>query len=253
MKEFNRGLKTYYIVLSAREDGVFDSVPSAEDIYSALSWSDEIQSQKIWLSDAFAAGFVYKPIDFDIMNIETQEDYKLFKKIKAAKYIEIEVLKLYSTAENLLKALSQKIVKIKGEYIYSPASDIENPFSKYIEPSDVNPLKIKLEKGERIGFYLAADIEENYFEGKKINICGEDFDVVSVKHEPEFSRVRTVLTTRVETTAYLKNGENEGDIFRLLYDNSLKKQFFAAGSIISKESFNFEKLTYPFLPFMLNY
>lgn len=253
MKEFDCGMKAYYIVLSAREDCVFENIPYADNLYNELSDVDELKSQKIMLSDAFAAGFVYKPISFDILNIETQEDYKLFKKIKAAKYIEADVLKIYTTANDLLKALSEKILSVKGEYIYSPASDIENPFSKFIEPSDINPIKIKLEKGEQLGFYLAADIDESYLMGRILNICNEPLEVVDVKTVPMFSRHSCVLTTRVETSVYLKDKQDTEDIFRLFYDDSDKKQFFAAGSVISKKNLEFDKLSKPFLPFILYY
>lgn len=66
----------------------------------------ELQGEKnIYISDLFPSNFLYKPISLEQIYVNSDDEYKMLKKLKKAKYIEKSILDRVSSGEEVVKML----------------------------------------------------------------------------------------------------------------------------------------------------
>lgn len=241
----------YSVSIKAAGDYIAQKLPCSMDVFCSLSSLLKTDNQKPFLSDCFAQGFVYKPLSYDTARLCTREEYKLFKKIKSAKYEQLELIRQGFSVDSIPSLVADRRIKVRDGHIYSALFDFSLPFSKCIEPSSRDPIKIAIKKDGIMDFYISSETPIEHLCGKKIKLCDFDFDIVKIqKLERKYSQ-KYMLTATLETSFF--DADFAGaEIFRLSYDKKEKKQYFSAGSIFSFDVFSqIEKLSASFLPFFL--
>ena len=217
------------------------SFPKADDIAESIvrSFSGH---KVISVSDLFPHGFVYKPYLYDSMIVDGDENYRKLKKIKAAKYISLELLKNYRDGSELFRKLNTNAAGIPFEhgykYIVSGLDQVDE--AEYFNPRKKNPYETVMVPNGQYYIYLciAGEVRESYLKGKTFWIA---------------AGMRFVLQGDLPAEAARNIAAFEKAVFRCKYDPVRKRQYINAGSVLSMEDYPsiYQSETTAILPYAL--
>lgn len=117
------------------------SVFNSQEIYKTLvKMCPEFQKIKgLCISDMFLPGFLYKPLLFEQVYAQSDDEYKVLKKVKKVKYIDKDLLDRLQTGADLVKML------MRGEAVL---------MKEYICDAMKNRIEFQILKGSEVEFYI---------------------------------------------------------------------------------------------------
>ena len=234
------------------------SFPKSDDIAESIvrSFSGH---KVISVSDLFPHGFVYKPYIYDSMIVDGDENYRKLKKIKAAKYISLALLKNYRDGSELFRKLNTNAAGIPFEhgykYIVSGLDQVDE--AVYFNSGKKNPYETVMVPNGQYDIYLctAGEACESYLKGKTFSINGNRFDVAETVNisRPIAAGMRFVLQGDLPAEAVRNIAAFEKAVFRCKYDPVRKRQYINAGSVLSMEDYPsiYQSETTAILPYAL--
>ena len=238
--------KAFRIKLKAQSDMTVERPFCARDVYNALlKMNTDLKGQeKVLISDVFSAGFVYKPICLDLAELMTDSQFKLMKKIRKAKFIDRKLLQETRTAMDLIGALEDGRVRIKGAYICRALSEDKIAYEETAVPSRGNSSSIRVRRGAELEFYIKGQggtVEQleqmQYIDIPEGSFSERRFSIESTKDTDAGGQSASLAV--IEADAWIVNSGSlkvtgDDSCFRVGL-NAGKQVFFKAGSTFTEE------------------
>ena len=261
--EYTNELYCYRVRISAKENYIVPKLFSAKDIYQYLCQHLNLPSAShLFISDMFSAGFICKPISFDNVTAESDNDYKILKKIKSAQYIDCNLLADTVDGLHLIRKISSGTAAIKDGYIYPVYEGFSLCFTPYKDDTNSNPFVINIFAGGLLDFYICAPFAliEQIANLCTIEINGCQFDMLSFDsttnslggNEAYFITTDTAVNPYTSITPLdLSDSTTPSSKFRLKYDAFLNVQKFRRGSVFIAEDNVFSADANTFNPYYI--
>ena len=217
----------YRLILHPARECFVSGLPSAKAVYRAVS--GDLNNGPVWISDMFFRGYVYRPICFDLTKINGDGEYRILKRIKAARYIQEDLLAGGCSGTVLLgKILSGEVLVdngiIRGRYDRLP------PVKREIHPEIEDSVVYRLEQGTECEVYIGSDENiRSILDGRELQVDGNGFEVADVREIGNERTERFFLLADCAVEPGLVIGEESSGIFRLRCTD--EGQFIRAGSV----------------------
>lgn len=243
----------FRLILKPQKNIFIHKLPSATDIFSSLE--KDCKMRTMWISDLLPCEYVYKPLVYDLIDIHTDDEYKVLKRIKQAKYVHNSIW----TKDNRANFLIQNVLagEIVIEHGCIKPAFYQNRFrlKKEIHPEYHNPIVYNIDETERFEVFFGSDLETKYNICRKriFEIAGNRFEIVSVESIVQNASTLMVLQSDGQIRENYKIEADSKSVFRVRYDMGTRIQYIKSGSVIDKDDCttgNEQIVLYPYVTFM---
>lgn len=225
----------FKLVIRSKQEHVVHRLPVAGDVFAALK--SEGQHESMWISDVFLHAYVYKPLLFDLADIHTDEEYKVLKNLKKARYIHSSLLDTENSATALIKHIHSGEIVVRGEYI-EPAFLTETQLlKKEMHPEMEDPIVFQVKKHTTFDIYVGCDTESRAkICGKKaLQLAGNEYEILSAETVTQEKKAFAVLQADGVADADCRIAKDSRSVFRVRYDAAHHTQYVKAGSVLEKD------------------
>ena len=200
------------------------SVFNNQEIYKTLvEMCPEFQKIKgLCISDMFLPGFLYKPLSFEQVYAQSDDEYKVLKKVKKAKYIDKVLLDRLQTGADLVKML------MRGEAVL---------VKEYICDAMKNRIEFQILKGSEVEFYIMLPQDG----AKQLSLLrerkseGAAFDITCLKECENRRTASYVLQAAMRVGKHVVIQQESASVFRTRYCEKDRCQYLKEGSVFSPE------------------
>lgn len=228
--QFSENETLHCITLQPETEFFAAGLPRAEALFPALAAL--LGADCLRLSDLLPENFLYKPLSFDCMTVQNDEDYRLLKQIKAAAYLQKQLFHSCPTGDALLAAFRQGRAVMTEDRIHAPDCSPMLP-RREIHPEFSAPVVCRFSTALRFHLYIGTEAAENLsglttltVGQYRFTVCGEQ----TILHTEQPNACR-VLQAAYRTQPEFCVGRNDRSAFR--YVLTEKGQYFRAGSVFS--------------------
>lgn len=243
-----KNTECYKLVLKPKRECFVSEMPTADEIYKSLF--KNIRYNTVWLSDMLLQNFLYKPLSLDTLEISDDDEYKIFKNIKAAKYIHTDIWD--KDQRVLLQDIKSGEIVVDEDYIYSA---LDNRFSKpkvKIYPRYMNPIVYQFDKSTIFDVYIgsSAELKRNVCQSKALKISENIYEIVEIENLNQNIGDVFVLQADYKVNESFKIESDSSSVFRVRCEEEC--QYFKHGSVFDiKDSIdtNNTQVVYPYVIF----
>lgn len=240
-------------MLRSKKDFFVHRLPSAKEVFTSLK--NFCDKEPVWISDLFPHDYLYKPLVFDLVEIHNDDEYKVLKKIKQARYIHADVWKEDRKGKSLIHNILDGEIVVDNEFISPVLYRRSMDLKKELHPEYQDPIVYNVQENTQFDVLFGSDLETKYniCEKRFFEIAGNEFEIISV--EPIIQKQGTILVLQAEDRV----NENyqvsacSKSIFRVRYAIQDRIQLFKAGSVfVINDCSSTERPAdmYPFVIFM---
>lgn len=241
----------YKLTLCPQWSFFADRLASAKDILEGIR--EYTEDSPIWLSDMLPHNYLYKPISLDMIEVESDEEYKALKNIKKAKYIHTCLLDNMARPDKLKRDVMNGEIVLSDCFITSAFEEEPEHLKKEIHPEFLDPIVYSISEKEMFDIYIASlqNVKDSICNNKQLLFSHNQYDLLEVK---------TVSTPKqghffiLQADYAVRDGfkiEHDSDsLFRVRISDDTQ-QYFKAGSVFDvKDSLDME-LNNEYYPFVL--
>ena len=247
-----RDFESYKITLHPERGYFTDHLLTAGEMMEGLK--EMIDKDPLWISDMFPCNYIYKPIFFDTINVRSDDEYKILKRIKKARYIQWDILKMADRLDELIREVMTGDIKVQGDFLLSAYEDTAGISSKEIHPEFENPIVFNIAENEKFDIYIASSLSA------KSSIC--ECERVVFKDMPyKLEKVMPIQQKRpgncfvIQADYSIMDGHkimlSSDSVFRIKADLEKGEQYFKAGSVFGENDLKETGEMNGYYPFIL--
>jgi hypothetical protein len=199
-----------------------------------MSLEGKCKMGQIWISDLFPHEYIYKPLIYDLVEIHNDDEYKVLKRIKQARYIHNSIWREDNRARALLRNVLTGEIVIDSDYIKPFFSQEQLELKKEIYSGYHDPVVYRVRENTLFDVYFGSDLEtkNQICENRIIKLAGKEFEIVSVEPIVQNTKPLLILQTDGPVRESYRIPTCSRSVFRVRYDIKNKTQYFKAGSVL---------------------